>query len=179
MTDPLQSFVNMLRKIEVRYGKAGWHGEESVPPALYGIFREHGRLTGQELVVSNEVWSKAPPGEVLSAAAEMMAEHPLLLIPFQGTDWVGLALAMEAWVVTTSDPVKWSQIETMAEHRLIHTHPERETIRVVYGITREQDRAMLFHQESGPGVEVYTDQNFPGGIQEGLAALVGAIDALL
>ena len=78
-----------------------------------------------------------------------------------------------------NEGTEMDKLMALADQRLIRTHPQRKTVRVVYGITKEQERAMVFHKQGGPGVEVYTDMNFPGGVQEGLAELVATIDQLL
>lgn len=181
MAGVLQSFADCLRRIEVRYGEAGWHGDENVDPALYSVHRTHDRLRPVRLGIGSDFWDLGPPGLVLEAIGDQLSRHPeRLLAPFRAAPrWVGMALAMEAWYVDTTDPAKVPDVMRAADRRELRHHPQRQTMRVVYGITREQERCVLMHRQHLPGVEVYTEANFPGGVQEGLARLVAAIDELL
>lgn len=182
-----QDFVNLLRRIEVQFGKDGWHGDETVMPRVYGLFRVSStRLKPIELRVDPELWGRGTPGDVLVAVAKTMPRtQKRMATVFRlgeeiGYRWIGLALAMEAWMVSVNDPAETEEMMDMANRRLIHRHPKRESIRIVYGITRTQSRAVVMRLESEPeGMRVEDDANFPGGVQEGLATLVAAFDDLL
>src|SRR5215831_1083187 len=100
-----QTFVNTLRRIEVEYGRAGWHGEEAVPPALYGLFRASAtRLRPIELEIDPTFWTMGRPGNVLVAIAKTaprFREHMLSVFrraEAAGLSFYGMALAMEAWM---------------------------------------------------------------------------------
>ncbi len=183
-----QDFVNLLRRIEVQYGKAGWNA--NVLPGLYALFRlSPTRLKPIKLNIDPTIWNMGTPGDVLVGISKACPEiQGYMAKVFQlgeqvGYTWTGMALAMEAWMVQTGPGDGAAEVEkvlAMADKRQIHQHPRRESIRVVYGITRAQDRAMVMRLEREPeGVRIEDDANFPGGIQEGLATLVATFDGLL
>ena len=66
----MQSFANCLRRIEVEYGRAGWHGDVEVMPALDVVHRERNRLRTFDLLVTGSVWDKGTPWAVREGLAD-------------------------------------------------------------------------------------------------------------
>jgi hypothetical protein len=178
-----QSFTNCLRRIEVEYGRDGWHGDDDVEPVLYAIHRERDRLRAVRLGVDSRFWDKGPPGLVLTALAHALPDHAdWMILPFVvNGEWVGLALAMETWYLQADydDPAYTEEIKAVSAHRLINQHPDRKTMRLVYGITRSQERVMVARTEDEDVQRVEDEATFPGTVTDGLIALVATIDELL
>jgi hypothetical protein len=175
----LQSFTNCCRRIEVEYGRDGFHGDVGVTPALYAIFRERDRLRPVRLGIADSIWDKGPPGIVVQGIAMILPEHPELVVMFrEAPEWVGLALAIEAWMVHADKVDELDELAAIAGYRLLSLHPDRVTIRAVYGVTREQDRVAVVHEE-GKAAEVSEEAHYSGTILDGLVALTATLDDLL
>ena len=179
-----QRFINCLRRIEFEFGKAGWHGDENVEPALYGLYDVNGRHRGIRLGIDSSIWTMGPPGLVMEGVAQSAHKQPEgFLAPFRRPGWYGLAFAHEAWVSSSSaeqGEEHWRQVQADADARRIRYRPDRKTMRFVCGLTRELKQGFLWHEQDAGGVVVdRSDQTFTGTVIYGMTALVATIDELL
>lgn len=173
-----------LRRIEVEYGMDGWHGETGPPPELYVLLR--GRSPIRSKLPPG--WWGPPgtsPGAMLLHHAECMAGDLSVLEAMSLLDWYGVALVCEAWVVISKGREIDAQVQAAGERRQLHLHPDRQTGRGAWGVTREQHRAAVLRMENQPAeIKTWTTQDEEAGQQrglviEGLVAMVAAIDGLL
>lgn len=189
-TPELQTLTNTLRRIEVRFGQSGWHGDEAVSPDLYALYKDRPtHLKSMKLTIAQRVWEAGPPGMVLTSIAELMHKHTFLLGPFTEPDWYGMAIAMEAWMVTQvlDDPVKAEdeefrrQLDEDSRARRLWTRPDRTTIRVVAGMSREGlSSTVLRRQDTDELILMDTAESYmEGDVLYGLRALMASVETLM
>jgi len=151
--------MTALRWVEWDYGKAGWHGDVTVEPALYALhYRTVKRrsIEARRLPVARPSWVG---GATLALQALRVLVEEWGTARFVTSDdplWCGLAFAAEVWAVQSDDP-GWLDVAP-------RDNPVRHTARTAYGVLAEDLALMAVHRDEGDdrvltdlALEVVTD----------------------
>src|SRR5262245_41670976 len=169
----LDLLTRHLRRIEVSYGRDGWHEEQGPPPALYALYTDRLRW----VPLRPEQWGDphvSSPGYTLLKLADLIPQ----VDSFRGQldRWYGMAFICEAWLTHVDDAFT----EWLAESRQLYRHPDRISIRIALGVSREQHRVAVVRRQDEPAeIEVVGDDvRQTGVVMDGLIAIVAALDAI-
>lgn len=136
------------------------------------------------LSLNPEVWTTAPPAEVLTKLARYARKHPPRLEDAlsDGARIIGLLFASEAWaVIGPDDP---DRVKDAARNRNLHQHPDRVELRLVYGVDRagyhysaRQSRGSdeIAEHIQGPGLDDDGLERMSGEIPDALEDLLSAL----
>src|SRR4029079_7642322 len=162
--------MTALRWVEWDYGKAGWHGDVDVAPALYSLhYRTPKRssLEARRLPVLSLSWVNGPTSLLLHLRRYIEKWGTARFVTADDPQWCGLSLATEVWAVM--EDVGWLDVAP-------RDNPMRFTARSIYGVLAEDLAVTVLHRDEGSEVVRGPVTTVGGDIAHALSLATSTVD---